>query len=196
MSIYDAETPVSNAMTLLRSCIGARIKNLYRSSWFSPDEFQQELGVSDDRVFCLTAGAVILELDNNIIIGFGYIESAASLSIWIERDDQMNWSPTHISLRDEENYILSAENKLYAADRFRAMLGKKIESLRILKKKPQSSLYLDLPNDSGLIISLEDELNLIISFNLIDSPDSLAVICDNELPASASELLEREISIA
>lgn len=194
INISSSETQLSDALDFLKTCKNQEIKNLYRASWFSEEEYVTQFGYADDRIFCFTSGAVVIELSNNVIFGIGSQESWASLTIWVERDEQMNWSGDKI-IRDPEIHVLSAENTQYAKPRFREMLGKKIRSLKILKMKPYDSRYVGLPNDSGLILELENDLKLIVSYNLVRSPDNMCLVCEEDLPAESWEQIESIIEV-
>lgn len=188
---FIEETP-SRQLALLQQLKGRTIRKLTRCCWDSFEDFDPDhlYHIEKENYFRFSAGSVVVELDNGVEVSFSPIEEMASIVVWLQKDAE---GPVEDYFRDDEDVVF-VENKehSFTTERERNLSGKKIVSVAILKRKPQSVLYEDLPNEAGVELKLENGERLVFAHNLINAPDSFALAYREEIPKKTASDLTRQ----
>ena len=97
-----------------------------------------------------------IELDSGLVIGFNSNPELNSVIVWIEVNEVGETEDEEDLLRsDPELFLIKATNKEYSNTFWSHFIGQKISHVQILKEVPKTVMYEDLPNEIGLIITVE-----------------------------------------
>jgi hypothetical protein len=156
---------------------------MVRFSWFSAEKSATECEIECSEVFSLTAGPVLLYFDSGLVIGAGSRPSENTVHIWVERNEVGNIAKDRdepLEL-DKELFPIEATDQKYSNFFWSQIIGKKIVKTTILKEKPRTVLYENLPNEVGLLITMETGDEFILSHGLHDESDDFSVIQKSQI---------------
>lgn len=175
MQIGDVPSKRRNVLIRMQ---GRRLVSLVRYSWWAPEEALGELGsqISPEAVFSLTAGPILMILDNGLEVGAASDPAKASVVLWVERNEQGERRQENSITNDRDLFPIDARNELFCSDRIRATISDEIRSISIIKRDAKNSLHLDLPREAGVTFSFKNGTNLVLSHGLHDDSDDFSVL--------------------
>ena len=155
-------TKSGNILEILTS---SSISNVVRFSWWPPAETSQECEIKDSEVFSFSEGPVVFYLESGEAVGVSSDESLHSIVIWLERDIDGNTHEYDVE-KDEELFPVSINDNKYNNGFCSDIDGKKIENIEVIKRKPRSPKYEELPNEVGLKLYLSNNETIILGHQL------------------------------
>ena len=106
--------------------------------------------------FSLISGALLIELDSGLVIGFNGDSELNSVIVWIEVNEVGETEDEEDLLRSDPDLLpIQATDKEYSNTFWAHFIGQKISRFQILKEVPKTVMHEDLPNETGLIITVE-----------------------------------------
>jgi hypothetical protein len=175
---------LSKRKALLNEIKNRVLVRMVRFSWYPAEKSTTECEIECSEVFSLTAGPVLLYLDSGLVIGAGSDSSSHSVHIWVERNetgDTLKDEPLEL---DKELFPIEATDQKYSNFFWSQIIDRKILKATILKEKPKSVMYEDLPNEVGLLITMETGEEFVLSHGLHDESDDFSVIQKSQIDSS------------
>jgi hypothetical protein len=187
----DPEDVPSRKLDLLRSLEGAKVASLVRYSWWPAEEAARELAIPRSSVFSLTGGPLLVKLDSGTVIGAASQPSTASVTIWLERDQEGNDRSGFGINEDDELTAIDAGDPVYSDESIRTLPGRRVISVHIVKRRPPNTLWQGLPCEVGILLAFESAGELLLSHGLHNSSDDFSVITRSQIdPSLKGELFE------
>lgn len=184
----------SAQLQLLTQLQHYKVSKLVRYSWLSPEAAAKEWGMPQSSVFRFTAGPLLITLESNLVLGFSSLPEKASITLWIEETEAGERDEATSILNDEELYPVDACDPVFSEPSICKLLNKRVISIKILKKEPENILLAQVPCEAGLLITFDDNTELVLSHGLHDNSDDFAIIYQQEiLPNLSSNLQEIQI---
>jgi hypothetical protein len=184
--------PISNSNIpskqedLLQSFNGLVITKLSRFSWVSGSQAVEDYQIQYSQVFSLTAGPLIVHFDSGLVVGFSSNPSIGSVVLWVEKNE-IGAVKKELTEFDKDLFNIDANDIKYSCSFWAGLIGQKIADTKILKRKPQNSLYEELPNEVGLVVTMESEDHFIASHGLHDNSDDFSVIKKSQIDVKIIE---------
>lgn len=173
---YFTEAVPSQRKELLQSLIGSTVQNLIRCSWDTFEEFDKDelYGISESDFFRFTSGAIVLILDQQYEIAFSSQEDISSITVWVEKN---TFGQTHEEYyaTDEDLFLIGASNEQHTTERERNLSDQVLKSISILVQEPKNAKFIGLPNEVGLLFEFQNNEQLLLAHNLVQSSDSFAI---------------------
>lgn len=192
------EHQASIQTNLLHRLLGCHVISMIRDSEFSPTHIMNAWpgGIGPEMVFSVTMGPLFLTLDSGLVVGFASSSSLASITLWVERDENGHTShPLFDSGDNEESYMIPATDTHYCRPEFSDFLQRKILSLQVLKRPPQNVLYECLPRETCLVIRFDSGTALILSHGVYANLDDFFVLLERDIPSDVLQQFEELLSI-
>jgi hypothetical protein len=193
--IFEENVP-SKQIELLNQLKHYKISKLVRYSWLPPEEAAKEWSIPLSSVFCLTAGPLLITLETNLVIGFSSLPREASITVWLEKTEKGEQDVDISIENDGELYPIDACDPIYSEKSICEVLNKQVNSIKILKKKPENILLAQLPCEAGLVMEFEGltlTTKLLLSHGLHDNSDDFAIIFNDEIPQNMLNQLQEVI---
>jgi hypothetical protein len=175
----------SNRRELIGSILKNKVSRMVRYSWCNAQEAAEEIEEMYDAkpksTFRRTVGALVITLESGLNLGFSSQDSIACITVW-----EANYSDFEDD-EDDDFFLIDACDELYSEREICQLIGKQVTEVSILKRKPQSALYVGLPCEAGLVLKFEDSSELIMSHDLSDNMDNFSIVFRDEIP---SEILK------
>lgn len=184
----------SHRRDVLARIEGELVTALVRYSSLPPKDASEELGIPPSLVFSLTSGPLLVSVAPGWIVGFASQPSLASVTLWME-EGPAGVVGRHAVRTDTELHAVDARDPLYSNDAIGGLVGKRVTSISVLKRLPDSALFTDLPCEAGVLMRFEDGSELIASHGLHNDSDDFSVITRSEISAAVVKRLE-ELSLA
>lgn len=125
----------SRMLPLLREMKGRVLVDLDSFLWFSPEENFASWGTPQEMLFSLGGGPLLMTLDSGLVVTVGGEPSLVSLVLSVERDDRCGYRASPSAFDDLRHYTpINVSNLLYSNTAMRQFLGKRITSIRLLKR--------------------------------------------------------------
>ena len=150
---------------ILEILTSSPISNVVRFSWWPPAESAQECDIKNSDVFSFSEGPIIFYLESGEAVGVSSDESIHSIVVWLERDKDGNTHEYDVE-KDSELFPVSIDDKTYNNRFFGGISGKKIVNIEVIKRKPRSPKYEELPNEVGLKLYLSNNEIIILGHQL------------------------------
>jgi len=131
------------------------IKNAVRYSWWPPKESTDECDIQDSDVFSYTEGPLLVYMESGEVVGFSSDESKNSIVVWLEKDADGNIHEEDIE-NDNELFPISYNEKSYSGGVWNTIAGRRIVKVTLIKRSPQTVKYEDLPNEVGVLLTIEN----------------------------------------
>lgn len=173
--IDNHEYVPSQKKELLDRIKGEKLIKLTRFSWWEGSEAMEQCEIEADEVFSLTTGPLLLYLGSGLVVGAASDPSRNSVTLWVEKDEAGYISNEPIEL-DSDLYPIDAQDKIYSNSFWDQIIGHKIKEIDIYQCDPYNSLYIDLPNEVGVVITMENDKKFILSHGLHDDSDTFSVL--------------------
>jgi hypothetical protein len=183
--IGNSDIP-SKQQDLLHSLNGLVITKLSRFSWIPGSQAVEDYQIQHSQVFSLTAGPLIVHFDSDLVIGFSSNPSIGSIILWVEKNE-IGEVKQELTEFNNDLFNIDANDIKYSCSFWASLIGQKISSTKILKRKPQNSLYEELPNEVGLVITTESEDHFIASHGLHDNSDDFSIIEKSQIDVKIIE---------
>jgi hypothetical protein len=184
---------VSEAVEVIGTLKRATILKMVRFSWWSPKESSVECDIQDSEVFSYTEGPLLIYLEGGEVIGFGSDESKNSIVLWFERDSEGNVHDGNIE-NDEELFAVDFNDQCYSDPKWNLYNGKKIESMKLIKRAPMNVKYEELPNEVALQITVQGGGAFVVCHQLCGKNTNFAIIdSDNIVNSLVGELSYIEV---
>lgn len=171
---------------------GDSLVNLIRYSWWDLDKSAKECGIEKSEVFSLTAGPVALCFSSGIILGAASDPSKASVIIWLEKDSNGKSQREEPMEEDEELFPISLQGQ---HESWGKLLGHKLKSYEIIRRKPVNAKIAELPREVGLLFTLDNGDEFILSHGLHDNSDDFSVIRREQITKELQPQLIRACSV-
>lgn len=180
-------------LNLLQQLAGAVLVSLTRYSWLPPEEAVSEWAiVPRDMLFSLAAGPILIEIDDGTVFGAASDPSLISIIMWLERDKNGRERSPRLA-DDTELYPIQATDEQLAPLAIRRLIGRRIESARILERQPELEKWQAYPREVGLLIKFEGDGRLLLSHGLHDDSDDFSVITPDHICKSLTERIHEKI---
>lgn len=112
-----------------------------------------------------SGGPGTIQFDSDLIIGFNSDESKNSLICWVERLPSGEQAFKELlSDRKELKIVFTSPN--FIDSFWPSVVGAKVKSISLLKQEPQTVMYTDLPNEVGIIFTLDNQLKIAVVHSL------------------------------
>ncbi|NME72940.1 hypothetical protein [Flammeovirga aprica] len=168
----NQEKLISENQTLFAQLVGDKIKNLIRCSLNKTD-----LG---DENFLKVEGALLIELESNIIIGLNGQDELNSIVVWLERSDKEEVNEDFYLFDDEiYPYTLSQSNESFID----LILNKRVVFIDLIYQQIfPNSRFVELPNEVGIIIGIEGGIFLTVTHYLFNKYNDLDLKVESYYP--------------
>lgn len=173
MSADISDVPSKKLDVLKRLKKGAILKAV-RFGWWPAEEFVSLFKVDDDELFSFTEGALLVYLASGDVIGFASDESLNSVVVWLEVEGGADTAESAVE-KEEELFPVCHDDERYSKGVWREVSGRVIERVFLIRRKPPTVQYDDLPNEVGLMFVLDDREELLLCHNLFDKPNVFSV---------------------
>lgn len=171
----------SNRRELIGGVLKSKVSKMIRYSWCSAQEAAEEIEEMYDAkpksTFRRTIGALVITLESGLTLGFSSQDSIASITVW---------EANHSDFEDDEDddfFPIDACDEIYSEREICQLIGKQVIEVSLLKREPQSALYVGLPCEAGLVLKFEDSSELIMSHDLSDNMDNFSIVSRDEIPS-------------
>lgn len=171
----------SNRRELIGGVLKSKVSKMIRYSWCSAQEAAEEIEEMYDAkpksTFRRTIGALVITLESGLTLGFSSQDSIASIIVW---------EANHSDFEDDEDddfFPIDACDEIYSEREICQLIGKQVIEVSLLKREPQSALYVGLPCEAGLVLKFEDSSELIMSHDLSDNMDNFSIVSRDEIPS-------------
>lgn len=193
-SIYEENIP-SKHKNIISKLINKRVSKIVRYSWEPPKIAMNAWNIFEQHIFNLTPGPLLITLETGLVVGFGCQPSWASVTVWIEEAEDGKSEKDEKIAEDDELFPIDICDSVYSPKEFHSIIGQKIVDIKILKRKPKSVLFEDLPREVGLLIKFENDTEMIVSHGLYDDSDDFSVLMKSQiLPEILPQLSEQKIN--
>jgi hypothetical protein len=182
MSLRGENVPTS-AQEVLDILKKSPILKAVRFSWWPAEDSAEECDIEDSEVFSFTEGPLLVYLGSGEIVGVSSDESKNSIVIWLERDIGGNVHEEDIE-NDDELFPISNDDKKYSKGVWNNVSGKKVKNIVLIKRSPQNVNYEELPNEVGLIITMDSGDELVLTHQLCAKVSNFSVSDDSALDRS------------
>jgi hypothetical protein len=171
------EAVPSQRRDLLAALVGARIERLTRYSWEDPDATGSPLPP-----FSSAAGPLLIALDSGEILGAASQPSLMSVTLWLERDRKGGGAAR--TLGDPELHPIEATDPQLSTPELAALVGRRIESMALLRRDAEKVRWQDRPREVGLVLRTEGGGELILAHGLHDDSDDFSVLLRSQVKPS------------
>jgi len=192
ISPLHSEAVPSQRKALLQRLEGTVVTELTRYSWWPPQQATGEVDVPSSSVFSLTAGPLLATFDSGLTLGFGSQPSLMSVTVWLEKEAGESGGGEIAA--DRELHPVEATDPIYSRSPFRDMIGRRVRSMSILKRRAARASWEGLPREVGLVLHFDDGSELIASHGLHDDSDDFSVITREQISAKLRDQLD-ELSL-
>lgn len=182
MSLRGENVPTS-AQEVLEILKKSPIFKAVRFSWWPAEDSADECDIEDSEVFSFTEGPLLVYLESGEIVGVSSDESKNSVVIWLERDMAGNVHEEDVE-NDDELFPVSNDDKKYSKGVWSNVSGKKVKNIVLIKRSPQNVNYEELPNEVGLIITMDSGDELVLTHQLCAKASNFSVSDDSALDRS------------
>lgn len=183
----------SNRLELLKRILGDKILRMTRYSSYEAQEAAEEIeeiyAAEPASVFRRTIGALVITFASGLNLGFSSIDSIASVTLW---------EAQHSEFEDDEEdefFPIDACDQNYSEKKVCQLVGNQVIEVSLLKREPQSALYVGLPCEAGLVLKFEAGLELIMSHKLSDNMDNFSIVFRDEIPSEILKTLQEHTLI-
>ena len=178
--MYSEDTP-SKRIEIINHLVNLHLEKLVRYSWSAVEEVIEEDGISESEVFSLTAGPVLMYFNTGLVIGVGSNPSKNSVVLWVEKNE-LGQSIKEPIETDEDFFSIDAKDS--TNDFWMSIPEQKITAITILKVPAKNAKFKELPNEIGLLVTMNDDKQFILSHGLHDDSDDFSIIEKNQVDDS------------
>ena len=118
---------------------------------------------------------------SGLAVGFASLEEKASVTLWVEVDDQERRERTNTTIDDPDLHPIDATDSLYSEPWLNKLIGQQVEAIFLLKRDPISAKDGDLPREVGLLFRFANGQELILSHQLHEGSESFAIVRGKEI---------------
>jgi hypothetical protein len=183
----------SNCLELLKNIRDSKILRMTRYSSYEAQEAAEEIeemyAAAPTSVFRRTIGALVISFSSGLTLGFSSIDSIASVTMWEAEHSEFEED------EEDEFFPIDACDQNYSEKKVCQLVGNQVIEVSLLKREPQSALYVGLPCEAGLVLKFEDGLELIMSHKLSDNMDNFSIIFRDEIPSEILEAIQEHTLI-
>jgi hypothetical protein len=189
----DAKTEKSSIPSdkteLLKAVKNTTLCKLIRFSWWESSVAMEKCGITQEDVFSLTAGPVLMYFESGLVLGAASDPAQNSVIVWLEKDNTgfVTDEPTET---DAELFPISALDTHYSNPHWNKVVGQRINNIHIIKRDPQNALFAELQNEVGLEIVMDNGEKFILSHGLHDNSDDFSVIPKSYIDSSILDNLK------
>lgn len=193
---FEADIPSARA-NLLKSLKSSKVSKLVRYSWKPLNEvakqIEERFKAPPSSVFRRTWGPLLVFMESGLILGFGEQPSEASITVWVERNEDGQQSPEDSLLDDPEAYCIDVSDQVYSEGLIHNLIGQEISHVSIVERdNPRWAR--EVAGEVGVVLGFENGVELIISLNLCENIDDYAIILRDEIDPEILDQLQ-EISL-
>lgn len=165
---------------LLTVIKGLVLVKMVRYSWWRWEDYREISGIESRDFFSLTGGALLCYFNTGLVVGFSSIPSRSSLIVWVEKNERGEICEEACE-GDPDYYPINAEDDLYSNPQWKLILNQKLKTINILKRDPKNPKFIDLPNEVGLLVTMENGMKCVLSHGLHDDSDDFSVIFESQI---------------
>ncbi len=118
---------------------------------------------------------------SGLAVGFASLEEKASVTLWVELDDQQRRDRTNTTIDDPDLHPIDATDLLYSEPWLSKLIGQRVEAIFLLKRDPIGAKDGDLPREVGLLFRFANGQELILSHQLHEGSESFAIVRGKEI---------------
>lgn len=154
----------------LKSTIGMKVKEVISYTNYSFEEYCNLCKEPPNEKTYMeyidwSGGPGTIQFDSNLIIGFNSDESKNSLICWVERLPSGEQAFKELlSNRKELKIVFTSPN--FIDSFWPSVVGAQVKSISLLKQEPKTVMYTDLPNEVGIIFTLDNQLKIAVVHSL------------------------------
>ncbi|XBX03644.1 hypothetical protein QMP26_24245 [Enterocloster clostridioformis] len=164
MNIFEPDI-LSAREDLLKEVLNNKVINMARYGLEPKEHFSKEYNIADEKkAFSLSEGALLIEFENDISLGFNSDEEICSVITWAEKY-KGKYTPEPLE-DDPELFPIKATDIHYSKDFYSNVINKKLIKYEIIKQEPYSATYYSLPREVGLLLTFSDNSQFIIAHQL------------------------------
>ncbi|WP_236207912.1 hypothetical protein [Pseudomonas tohonis] len=170
----DISDVPSKKLDVLKRLKKGVILKAVRFGWWPAEEFVSLFKIDGDELFSFTEGALLVYLVSGDVIGFASDESLNSIVVWLELEGGADTAESVVE-KEEDLFPVCHNDERYSKGIWRGVSGRVIERIFLIRRKPPSVQYDDLPNEVGLMLILDDREKLLLCHNLCDKSNVFSV---------------------
>lgn len=160
---------------LLKQVINSKVKKMIRYALDPIDEYLDEYELEEKEAFSLSEGALVIEFENGISLGFNSDEEISSIIVWAEtyhgkqRSDQLR--------DDKELFPIFSNDTRFSEVIFSEINNQTLVKYEIIKQEPYSATYYGLPRECGLCLIFSNGSQIIMAHQLTNKvPNNFAIL--------------------
>ncbi len=181
MTLPEQEDIPSAHQDILAKLRGDRLTEMVRYSWLFPQDAVVELHLEPPLVFRRTVGPLVMSFASGLVASFASLEERASVTLWVEADDQERRDQTAVTTDGPDLYPIDATNPGYSESWLQELIGQRVESIFVLTRDAMGAKDRDLPREVGLLFGFANGQELILSHQLHEGAESFAIIRGEEI---------------
>ncbi|MCO7223669.1 hypothetical protein [Pleionea sp. CnH1-48] len=169
---------------LLELLVGQKIVSIGRVVNCEPEEYVLDKEINANEFFMLTHGQTYISFENDICIGVMYSPSKATLMIW--KDNEVDLTSGEPKTKRFDGKIMKAGESDFVSDEIRKVLGRKVDSISIVKLNRNPTVEGMSPFEDGLLFNFEDGDGLVLGAGVVKCESAALTL----IPLSFKPLVE------
>lgn len=163
-NFFELNIPTKNE-ELLKKVINSKVRGMVRYGLEPKENFSKEYGVDNEaKAFSLSEGALVMDFENGISLGFSSSDEIWSVLIWAE---QYYGQYRKNQLKDATDlFPINATDKRYSTNFFSNIINQTLVRYEIIKQEPYHEKFCNLPREVGVVLEFSNKSQMIISHQL------------------------------
>lgn len=183
----------SEKIELLASLKGRTLVGMSAIIW-NTDQIEKVMeysNINKSDFFHLGSSAVVLNFSNNIAIGVCSAHENLAVSVWLERSIDNMVKPNSIFFHKDVLMVVSANNSMFAKDRFADVLENSILRVKYYKRDFKSARSKLRKCEPAIGLELRSGQELIFGQGLLTNGTEFEILFKDEIPSDIlSEITE------